>query len=174
MIVSAYAPVGVRNFKTHPLRKVKTPAQEFATFCKKLDVRNKAQDTWRAIHSKPSMADAQLLARLEAMPRPAWMRALADYQTHAQRMRAWFKELNSNAAPLTWNPISAERTKVLLKCTRKYCDNVPCEDKLHAPEWTSKRRQEVVRAALARGDAFNGGAPALDTLNGKAVSIDEA
>lgn len=143
-MVQAYAPIGVRDFTTHPLRKVKTPAAEFAAFCKKLDVQNAKRQTWRAIHAAPSCEDAQLLARLDALPRPAWMQALANYTTHTQRMRDWFKELDKAARPLVWHPISAERALMLATHTTLW----------GRLEWPDKRRTKVQAIAASRGDIF--------------------
>lgn len=54
--------------------------------------------------SKPdalSAADAELLARLQAMPAPLWMAALASYQTHTQRMTEWYRELDRLPDPMS-------------------------------------------------------------------------
>lgn len=133
--------LGTRNFETHPLRKVKTAAQEFAAFCRELDDAS----------SKLSAADAELLARLEALPRPSWMQAVEDYETHAQRMRAWFRQLDKNAAPLIWRPLSVERAELVRKGDSL---SLIISHSTRAEEWHEKRRDEVQRVAAARGDTF--------------------
>lgn len=146
----------VRNFEAHPLRKVKTPAQEYAAFCASLDALNAR---------RPAMGadDAAELARLKAVPLPSWARAMAVYRTHAQRMTEWYRELDKNAKPLIWRPIDASRAAMLAnECAS--CDafkrtGKPCDLKSHRTlkVWSAKRRDAVLRAAIARGDTLNTG-----------------
>ena len=135
--------MGVRDFTAQPLRKVRTAAQEFAAFCRELDDES----------AKLSAEDAALLARLEALPVPGWVRAMADYQTHAQRMRAWYRELDKSARPLVWRAINVDRALTLAECRVSAGDALPA-DLWGKPDWPEKRRDEVQRIAAARGDTF--------------------
>lgn len=100
--------------------------------------------------------DAALLARLNAMPAPTAFAAMAQYRTHTQRMNAWFRELDKNAAPLVWRPLTADRAAKLATRTLKEIKSGMPHGKrpFNKLEWTEKRRVEVQRIAAGRGDTF--------------------
>ena len=48
-----------------------------------------------------SSEDAELMARLQALPRPRWMDALDNYKTHTQRMNEFYREIDKASAELS-------------------------------------------------------------------------
>jgi hypothetical protein len=85
--------------------------------------------------------DVALSARLAALPEPAWKASLAAFRTHSQRMSAWFRELDKQQRPLTWQPTD-------------YFERHPQA----IGRWSDKCRQRVIQTALKRGDVV----PALE------------